>query len=170
MRLRLELCDIDTQLKIKGWHITRKNEDIYDNWCCVEISLVSRQINIHHDGSILMSDEVSEICDAPEELLNGKTDTEFSVDFIEPDLNFKFYPAEKIENTFGELKINLWGKGVLSGNSLTVTLYKNDLFDLRTYLKYVTKRISKDDPTITELINKGVFLPEYAFEYNINSI
>lgn len=163
MRLKLDLCGIDTQLKITDYHFTRKNEDPYDNWCDVEMSLVSRQVNVHPGGSILMSDEVLEICNILEEVLIGNRDEEFSLDFIEPDLKLKFYPTKDIDHAFCELVINLWGSdGSLSANSLSVGLDKDDLMAMWTYLKYVTKQIQKDDPSIKELIDKGNILPEYA--------
>ena len=39
MRIRLKLGVINIQLKIKGWHICADDEDLYDNWCSLELYL-----------------------------------------------------------------------------------------------------------------------------------
>ena len=52
MRLRLNLCDVDVQLKINGWCESNPDEEMGDNWCDVKLSLNSKYLNYDPSGEM----------------------------------------------------------------------------------------------------------------------
>ena len=93
MRLRLNLSDVDMQLKISNWVKCRSDEDWSDNWTNVELALNSNYINYTPHGELLLSVEVSELTHMMDDLLSGKLKEDIPLRFVEPDLSFRFRPA-----------------------------------------------------------------------------
>ena len=58
MRLRLNLCDVDMQLKINDWSKPDFEEEWNDNWCDVELKFQSKYLNYDPSGELLMSSDV----------------------------------------------------------------------------------------------------------------
>lgn len=81
MRLRLNLCDVDMQLKINDWSEPDYEEEWNDNWCDVELKFQSKYLNYDPSGELLMSSDVIYLEDALGMLLDGTLLEDGSVRF-----------------------------------------------------------------------------------------
>lgn len=160
MRLRLHIAGIDFQLKVCGWHVTGEHEDYYDNWCSIELNL-SGTVNLNLDGSMLMSDEISELCSAMEKSCRGLLADTLNLDFLEPDFVLVLYAGEKRKpDLVGKWIINLEYTGYPAGTYLSVGLSERDVSAMCLYLKLVTKQLKADDHAVVKLKQEGKLLPE----------
>lgn len=175
MRLRLNLSDVDVQIKINGWISENDTEDLDDAWCEVELSVNGHFINYVQNGELLRSCEVSWIRDTLADVFGGKQTDDQYLRFAEPDVELAIRPAKRLYSipgkvvyrngymdveASGELIINFWCSGGLGANSLKMGLGREDLFALYTYLGIVTKIDSKESGLVTSFIEAGIFLPE----------
>lgn len=71
VRLRLNLCDVDVQLKINGWRESNPDEEMGDNWCDVKLSLNSKYLNYDPSGEMLTSGEILDLEEILGQLLEG---------------------------------------------------------------------------------------------------
>ena len=105
-----------------------------------------------------------------ERLLNNELNEIKEYQPCEPDLTFILNPKYDIRNDPNtiyvkpgfeirdiklQLRVNLWDDG-LTDNYFSITLYREDIDNLYTYLCYVTKKFDKDNPKVQELINSGI--------------
>ena len=171
MRLRLNLFDVDMQLKIK---YRKYDVDDFNGWARTKLNLHSRYINYDIDSEILMISEVNDLCHALEDLVDGTMKTDFSMRFAEPDLEFKFYVAKRLYSnskviyTEGycdvdiclELFINFWCSGELGRNQFKMVLSRDEIEAFVTYLKVVIGELQENDPRILNYVNQGIILPE----------
>ena len=168
MRLRLNLFDVDVQLKINNWRRSAENEDWYDEWCNVELNFKSKYLNYSPSGELLMCGEVLELCDYLKELLSGELKEETHISFVEPDLEFNLRPTRRIIygndyrdfDVYGDWIIHFWCSGGLGGNSFTMLLSRAKLEAIYNYLKYVVGECSCDDPSILAMLKDGTMLPD----------
>lgn len=178
MRLRLNLSDIDLQLKVNGWEdpYYDEDDDYMDRWCDVEFNLASRYINYNPSGEILMSGEVSWMYDCLDKLFAGKLEEEVHLWFAEPDLELYIRPARRLydvpgkivyRNGYmdvdidGDIEVNLWcSDGCLGANTLKMGMSRTDLHALYTYLGFVVGKISADNSAIMDYMKRGMILPE----------
>lgn len=175
MRLRLNLCDVDMQLKIRGWKAPILGEDWDFRWTDLELFLHSNYLNYDRGGELFMSAEVSDLCSALGELLVGKMEKDCSMSFVEPDIQFRFYTAKRLYSIPGKvvyrngyedvdcqlnMYINFWCAGGLGSNSFKMVLGRQEIEAFYIYLKTVVGEITEDAPIIKELMKKGMLLPE----------
>ena len=175
MRLRLNLCDVDVQLKIKNWHRPVRVEDWDEDWCDVELTLASRYLNYSPSSGILMCGEVLGLCGSLEELLSGELKEDTHIWFAEPDLEFNLRVAKQLYDISGKVIchddykdadidgdwiINFWCADGLGDNSFKMGLSRTDLEAICNYLKYVVGRCSCDDSSIAAMLKNGTMLPE----------
>ena len=178
MRLRLNLCDVDVQIKISGWQGMDPDEDLGDwwgDWCNVELSFHSKYLNYSPNEEILMASEVQYLCDDLEALLDGSLPGDEHLGFVEPDMEFDLRVAKRLYDipghvtyrngykdvdVFAEWTINFWCSDGLGANSFKMGLDRNDLQNICNYLRYVIGRIGKDAPEIVDMLEKGTLLPE----------
>ena len=175
MRLRLDLCDVDMQLKIRNWKAPISEEDWSADWTHAELSLHSSYLNYDCDGELFLSDEVSDLCCALDALLSGTMKQDFCLRFAEPDIEFDFRVAKRLYSIPGkiiyrngyedvdiylDMHINFWCHGGLGSNTFTMVLDRQEIEAFCVYLKIVTNQLSEDDPIVKELLRKGLLLPE----------
>lgn len=177
MRLRLNLCDIDMQLKINGWEEPNNDEaDYLSCWCDVELYFASEYINYNPSGEILMSYEVSLLYSCLDDLFAGSIKEEVHLQFVEPDLEFHVRPKRRLYDVPGKIvyrdgymdvdidgyiEVNLWcADGSLGTNTIKMGLRRIDLHALYTYLGFVVGKISADDSAIMDYMKRGMILPE----------
>lgn len=172
MRLRLNICGVDVQLKITGWHKTetaKTMEEWKDYWCQVELSLHSDYLNYNLDGELLMSEEVDSLERVLGELLDGKLEEDCTVEFAEPDLQFDLHVAKRkplYDNKSMDLDIDadfviqFWDADGLGSNTFRMYMNRAEMEAFYTYLSYVTGKIAPDDEGIVSFIEKGMILPE----------
>lgn len=176
MRLRLDLCDVDLQFKINGWREPKTGEDGCDKWCNVELSLKSKYIDYKPSGELIMSSEVVWIKDVLKKLIDNELEEDYTITLAEPDIQFEFRIAKRFFSTpgivyyakgyedvdiNGDWIIHFWcNDGALGGNSLSMTLDRNDITNLYNYIMLVTGEIKSDSQVIMDMLKKGTMLPE----------
>lgn len=175
MRLKLNLCDVDVQLKIRHWKATNPEDEWSPKWTNSELSLHSSYLNYECNCEILMSDEVSALCCALDELLLGKMEKDCSMGFVEPDVRFRFRTAKRLYDIPGkvvyrngyedvdiyvDMYINFWCKDGLSSNTFSMVLDRPEIEAFCIYLKTVVGELSEDAPIVKELVLKGMLIPE----------
>lgn len=175
MRLRLNLCDVDVQLKISGWSKSNTLNEWDDNWCNVELSIMGQYINYEPHGEILMSAEVVHLSHMLSDLLGGELKENAKVEFVEPDLQFDLRVRKRLysipeqityKNGFIDIDIevdmviNFWYSGRLGTNRFIMNMNREEIEALNIYLKYVMGEIDIEDERIVSFIDEGMLLPE----------
>ena len=95
MQLKLDLEGIDLILGISNYaYSTTWNDDL---WTDDHISISSQYINYEINGESLECFEVEQLKNNIKTLLDGKKPENTEVEFIEPDLEFKFYPSHTLK-------------------------------------------------------------------------
>ena len=134
MWIKFDLEGMKFELNIDKYY---PNQNLDGKWtevtCNFEFSNVIKY-KISHD-EILLCCEVDEIRNSLERLLNNELNEIKEFQPCEPDLTFIFNPTD---------------------NYFSMTLYREDIDNLYTYLCYVTKKFDKDNPKVQELINSGI--------------
>ena len=109
-----------------------------------------------NDGEILLACEVESLEKILTELLEDKLQqTKRLYSFIEPDFNFELFPKHKITDedpdviyvkpghelidVSADWIVNLWNEGALTANSFSVAMDREDITQLRDYLRTVLK-------------------------------
>lgn len=175
VRLRLNLCDVDVQLKINGWRESNPDEEMGDNWCDVKLSLNSKYLNYDPSGEMLTSGEILDLEEILGQLLEGTLEKDCTVKFIEPDLQFNLRIAKRLYDVPGKIiyrngyvdvdieadfVIHFWFSWGLESNAFNMYMDRQEINALYTYLRFVTGKIALDDTDIVSLIQKGMLLPE----------
>ena len=172
MQLKLDLEGIDLILGISNYvHSTTWDDDL---WTDDYVSISGQYINYEINGESLECFEVEQLKNNLKTLLDGNEPENTEIEFMEPDLEFKFYPSHTLKtgeggydyiapghefvDCFAELKINLFLNGVLSGHSITLSLDRGDIEKIYNYLRLVTKEIDENNSVIIDYINKGIML------------
>lgn len=169
MRLKLDLCGIEMNLRIKQYE--KADKDNWDcQWCRIDCLFHSKSwlnYQITND-EILLSCEVEELAKVLDDLLNDKLLNKTTLDFIEPDFNFILYPKRHVHTLKGyeigdismEMEVFFWN-GVLTENHLSLTFYREDIQYLKNYLLLVMGELQQNDSEIMDMISNGILLPEY---------
>lgn len=175
MRLRLNMCDVDFQIKIKGWRETPSGEYDCDQWTRDEFYLKGKYIDYFFDSEVLLSDEVVYLRNALKNLLDGTLKEDCIISFAEPDFEFRLSPAKRLYSEPGkiiyrdgyidvdidmDMIIHFWCEGGLGTNQFSMTFDRGEIKALYTYLQLVTKEISAESTQVKQYIASGVFLPE----------
>ena len=173
MRLRLNICDVDMQLKIKNWKKPSPGNEY--EWADTELFLRSKYLNYDPSGEILMNDEILDLCYSLDALLTGKMQSDCEMSFAEPDLEFKFSVAKRLYSEPGgvwyrdgyrdfdielAMYIKFWCTDGLGTNQFKMVFDREEIEALCVYLKMVIGELPKDDPAVEKLIRQGLLLPE----------
>lgn len=137
---------IKIKLHINGYKPTSE-ENWYSEWCrCSFLFSSGDWLNYHkEDDEILLCSEIDGLVDNLTELLNNEISEEKELACMEPDFVFKLYPQTDLRKDpkctyvapeHVEWSICFWNEG-LTGNYLTVTLYRDEIERLRDYLVLV---------------------------------
>ena len=171
MRFRIDMCDVDLQLKIKEW--TDEGDPL--QWTREEFSLKGKYIDYSFDSEVLMCDEVIYLRDALDALLDGRVKEKFTIEFAEPDFIFLLSPAVRLYSEPGkviyrdgyrdfdidmEMRVRFWCKGGLGSNYFSMAFNRGEIQALHTYLQLVTKEIDAADDQVAKLMSAGIIIPE----------
>ena len=157
MALNMNIDGMEIYLNIKGYQKTN-SENWDDTWCNVDFSFrfqgcIDYSMN---DGEILLACEVESLEKILTELLEDKLQqTKNMYSFIEPDFNFELFQKHKITDEDSDViyvkpghelidisadwTVNLWHDGALTANSFSVAMDREDITQLRDYLRTVLK-------------------------------
>lgn len=163
MWFNLDLEGFNFHMKIWDWRpVTRENID--DNWCSVQLNLIAKDSLNKYIHSDLLCAEIERFVDFLDQFEQNQIQKKTSLDFLEPDLQFVFYPngnAEgcrslyKIEEPFMEMFIYFWC-GYPTNNHLALTFYKKEIQLLANYLKLVIGRLKSNSPEIQQMRERGI--------------
>lgn len=171
MELKLNLGGITLRLSIDNYVPTDESNWDYE-WCLVELSLVGRFINYRIRSAILLSSEVDILELRLNELLADQIIEITTLEFIEPELKFKFFPKRdlrkdpgiicvkpgyEIEDIAMSLGVAFWDDdGALTKNTLNLMFYREEIEYLSTYLGLVKGSLDKDNPSVQRLVQQDV--------------
>lgn len=146
------LDGIELELSIRGYRRTR---DPFDVWCKCDFSLRSGQwLNYwFKDDETLNAGEIDELYNALQSLLDGTMKKPEQIICIEPDFEFRLYPADRhrseiygaeslvheIDDIYVDWRVYFWDSGLMN-NYLSVKLYRDDIKALYEYLESITKQ------------------------------
>lgn len=155
LTLNLNIDGMEIYLNIKGYQKTN-SENCDDTWCSVDFEFkftgcIDYSMN---DAEILLACEVEGLESILTELLEDKLQQEKNeYSFIEPDFEFRLYPKHKITDedpdviyikpghelmdVSADWIINLWHEGALTANSFSVAMDREDITQLRDYLRSI---------------------------------
>lgn len=167
MRLKLDIDGISFYLKITGYRKT-SDSNWDEAWCNVEACLQNEYLNYYFGSEILLCSEIDTLEKYLSDLLNNKMTEETILECIEPDFEFICEP-KTVENDYSGdillfIVINLWEKGCLTANSIHLTLDRQDIQQLYTYLLYIKQVIDRTDERIMSLIKREILLPTYELQ------
>ncbi len=164
MRLQLNIGGVNMQLKIMRWRKTPPTDICTDNWTTTECSLRSSYLHYDVNGEILTSGEVDDLIHTLARFLANELKQQYTIEFIEPDLEFVLHPAYNSMGQAGEIGMDLiihfWDAGALSANQFSMSFSREEISALYKYLQTVTGELSLDDATIQQLVCTGILLPE----------
>ena len=155
MALNMNIDGMEIYLNIKSYQKTN-SENWDDTWCNVDFAFrfhgcIDYSMN---DAEILLACEVESLEEILTELLEDKLQqTKSLYSFIEPDFNFELFPKHKIKDenpdviyvkpghefidVSADWIVNLWHDGALTANSFSVAMDREDITQLRDYLRIV---------------------------------
>ena len=171
MWLMLDLDGIVLRLQIRNY-VKVAADDWDSTWCKTDFSFVSEPwLNYHkEDDEVFLAREIDDLKEALQALVNNQLTevTEFSC--IEPDFNFILNPQRdlrldpkvlyvrpgcEIADIDAEWKISFWHDG-LTANYLSVSLGREDIESLLSYLRLITGELRESDQQIQQLIRDGI--------------
>lgn len=161
LRLRLQIEDIDFQMKISNWRPMSIGRYEDEEWTDLDLTARGVCINLNRSGEVFLSYEVNELCDALGQLLAGQMSEPTELEFMEPDFRLCLKPANE-EQDFIELDWNIYygSPGGWGENHFTLVMDREDIEILHTYLQTVVRELDADDPKVLELLDRGKLLPE----------
>ena len=175
MRLKLNLDGVTFYLKITDYAKTTSADwDLV--WCCVEACMENHFMHYEFGGEILLASEVDCLSDDLDGLLNDRLTEPKTFECMEPDLEFVLKPkkdlrndprytyvreGDEIEDIDLEMIVHLWN-GTLSGNSIHLSLYREEIQALLVYFQYVKRALTNQSAEVMRLVEEGVLLSEYA--------
>lgn len=173
MQLKMDLCGIELQFKVYGYEPS-VHEKWDDQWCRCDFSLSSRNwLNYRKVlDEVLLSCEVENIADNLQKLLNDNLAEKTEISFIEPDFQMTLCPKRdlrddpkylyiqpgyEIADIYMDWRVYFWSEG-LTDNFLSVTLGREDIQILATYLQYVIGKLDASSQKIQDLIAKDFLI------------
>lgn len=147
---KIDLSGILLELNIRDYNVS-ESEDLDDHWCKVDFSFSSEEwLNYRKENyEVITSREIETLANSIEMLLKNELNDICSICLIEPDFSFKLYPS-----IYMEWSVSFWNHG-LTDNFLSVTLYRDDLEYIVTYLNYVMGKLSSSNPKVLSLVREG---------------
>lgn len=170
MRLKMDICGIELQFKVCGYEPS-VHEKWDDQWCRCDYSFSSGSwLNYHKVmDEVLLSCEIERIAELLQKLLNDELSEKTELEFIEPDFQMTLcpkrdlrddprylsvQPGHEIVDIYMDWRVYFWDEG-LTDNFLSVTLGREDIEMLLTYLQYVMRNIKADSPEMVALVDSG---------------
>lgn len=154
MAFNLNVDGMEIYLNINGYEKT--NSDNWDStWCQVDFSFMFPDcINYSkNNDEVLLACEIESLENGLTNLLENRIDKKTLLSFIEPDFNFELYPRHLITDedpnviyvrpgyesidVSANWIVNLWSCGALTDNYFSVALGRDDITQLRDYLRSV---------------------------------
>lgn len=171
MWLRLDLDGIVLKLQIRNY-VKVAADDWNSTWCKTDFSFVSEPwLNYHkEEDEVFLAREIDELKEALQALLENQLTEATEFCCIEPDFNFILTPQRdlrldpktlyvkpgcEIVDIDVEWKVSFWHDG-LTANYLSVSLDREDIENLLSYLRLVTGELIESDPKIQQLIRDGI--------------
>ena len=154
MKLTIDAEGINISLEIKCFRKTKNKEN--ERWCKCFCSFVSNtwlNYSIEND-EVLTCDEIEYLLENLQKLLDGQLQEDLTIEFIEPDFSFELITEKdlrkdekyayilngyEIFDISAYWCVHFWDNGVLTDNSLKISLFREDLIKLRDYLKEVVR-------------------------------
>ena len=180
MWLKLDLGDPVIHFRVRGYH-NRRNEKIIsdDDWCVVDLDVEYNKNFIYqlHDDESLENAEVLWLEEVIDGALNGRVPGCTEIEPVEPYMAFSVYshydlatgtfiteeqkkaktPKRYTDFPFMKWKVILWDNdGAPSESKIELAIYDDRMKLLLKYLKFLRGTVSKDDPEIKEMIDKGI--------------
>ena len=172
MWLKLNLDGIELYFKINGYKKSTL-DNWGDEWCGIELTIQSKKwLNYSQSGELLLACEVEEILSLFEDLTEDKIFEPREVEFVEPDIKIILNPKKdlrkdsrytyvrpghEIVDIDAEFRVSFWNGG-LTANYLSLCMDRGDILAFIAYLRVVTKRVSKTDDSVQELLKNGILL------------
>lgn len=154
MAFYLNVDGMEIYLNINDY--VKTNSDNWDStWCRVDFSFkFLKCINYSKSNDeVLLACEIESLEKSLTDLLEHKINKKMLLSFIEPDFNFELYPRHLITDedpnvvyvkpgyeaidVSAEWTVNLWSEGALTANYFSVALDRNEITQLRDYLRTV---------------------------------
>lgn len=153
MWFEIDVCGIIVKLRIKNYEPSESGKR-YEQWCKCDSEFISDNLLDYkiNDDEILLSCEVEKLESALTALLNDEMTKTSEIRFTEPDFSFVLYPKrylnsdpqstseEKgslITDVLVEWKVYFRSRSI-TDNYLCVTLARDEIVQLRDYLRSVT--------------------------------
>lgn len=166
MWLRLDLQGIIVSLQIHNYRKVPKDD--CGTWCKVDYSFVTKSWLSYgnNNDEILLCSEIDEIITFLEKLVTDQLQEPTEFGCVEPDFRFRFYPKKDLRNDpkythvapgyeivdiSMEWEVTLWNNGY-TANRLVVTLKRQKIMQLLSYLRLIAGKVSPDDPVILQLM------------------
>ncbi len=144
----------DLHFRVRGYGRNKEGDD----WCVIDLAVKSDVIDygLYNDESLEVSD-VAELEEALEKSLSGQNEEGIKIDPIEPYMVFEVFSKKVIHDIdYGAYmiwQIILWGDdGAPSESTINLSLYRDDMEKLLTYLKYAKGEYMIDHSKVRELI------------------
>jgi hypothetical protein len=171
MWLKMDLDGIIVSLQVKAYKKVT-DDDCCSTWCETDFSFVSKPwLNYQKvNDEVFLARELDDLSDILEELLENRLSEKTKFNCVEPDFNFILNPIKDLRldpnvicvspghefvDIDMEWQVYFWHDG-LTANYLSVTLNREEIEYLSTYLQLVTGKISEDDPAVKRLIQRNI--------------
>ncbi len=173
MKLRFNLGGILTTMEIKGYTPSKGFE--WDHWCRTDYSYVADPwLNrTYTDTEIFMPHEIETLVHGLKMFLSGEVNEVASMNFIEPDFSFIFYPpktpcASDVYSLFPSFpsddieldwRIRFWHmENGLTDNYLSMRMYRPAIEALLLYLRFIIGEVDISDKNVQKMIRYGYFM------------
>ena len=139
----LNMDGTELTLSIKQYAKPEISDDY--SWSEIEIGIKNKHTNYVISSELLMQEEVLELIDSLQALIEDGVKEEFTLRFVEPDLEIKITPKEvdytrpgriiygighKTYDSNITIIVHFWNKGCLIGESYHISLCFNEVVDL----------------------------------------
>ena len=143
--LELDLSGISVYLKIKGYEPSQR-EKWDGQWCpCDYLFTAGSWLHYEKENShVILSCEVEQLADLLRKGLNGELLEKTTLDLLEPDFEFTFYPKNpRPEYAYVDWKVSFWSPEGLTDNYLSVTLDRAAMEKMLEYLERIMAKKSR---------------------------
>lgn len=166
MVLHMDLDGIGFQMRIREYK--KKQAGEISEWCKTDFSLKSGDWLHYHkeDYECFENEELKVLESSLTSHLNGEMEKDETIDFAEPDFEFKLYsrtlkrangrPYEA--GGYAEMEIHFWNEEVgLTGNHLSLVMLEDEIEALRDYLRVVMGLVTAEDACVKKHRERGFF-------------
>lgn len=172
-RLNLNLNGILLTLRIKNYQKPfDPDSDWTSAWCKVDFSFISEPW-LHYrqaDSEVFLAREIDTLSEVLQSLLTDGLTGPMEFICMEPDFYLVLHPkrdlrddprvlsislGHELEDIRMEWRVSFWNEG-LTKNHLSVSLAREEIEALLTYLRLISGQLSESDPAVGELIRKNI--------------